>query len=60
MIRQIKEILKIKGIHPFLYGKKQTKPYRKMGHVSILDKDFEKLKEKVNFVQENLKVVSKK
>jgi 5-(carboxyamino)imidazole ribonucleotide synthase len=45
-------------IFPFLYGKKITKPFRKMGHVSILDKNFESLKEKVNFVKENLKVIA--
>ncbi len=53
------KILGTGGIYPFLYGKKQTKPFRKMGHVSILASDFENLKEKVIFVQENLKVVSK-
>ncbi len=52
------EILAESGVHPFLYGKKKTKPFRKMGHVTILDADFEKLKEKVNFVKKTLKVVS--
>jgi 5-(carboxyamino)imidazole ribonucleotide synthase len=53
------EIIKIEGIHPFLYGKKHTKPFRKMGHVTIIDQNFEKLKEKVNFVKETIKVLSK-
>ena len=52
------EVLAVKGIHPFLYGKKITKPYRKMGHVTILAQDFDKLKEKVNFVKNTLKVKS--
>lgn len=52
------KVLAIKGIHPFLYGKSTTKPFRKMGHVTIVDKDFEKLKEKVIFVKETLKVKS--
>ncbi len=51
-------ILKEENIYPFFYGKKLTKPFRKMGHVSILEQDFEKLKEKVKFVQKNLKVIS--
>jgi 5-(carboxyamino)imidazole ribonucleotide synthase len=54
------KILGQENTFPFFYGKKKTKPFRKMGHVSILADDFEKLKEKVNFVQRNLKVVSKK
>lgn len=53
----IEKCIAIGGIHPFLYGKKLTKPFRKMGHVTIIAEDFEKLKEKVIFVKENLKVV---
>ncbi|MFT5885915.1 MAG: 5-(carboxyamino)imidazole ribonucleotide synthase [Arcticibacterium sp.] len=52
----MEKLLDAEGIHPFLYGKKITKPFRKMGHVTVIDKDFDKLKEKVNFVQNNLKV----
>ncbi len=56
----LEKVLKQENIFPFFYGKKKTKPFRKMGHVSILADDFEKLKEKVNFVQQNLRVISKK
>jgi 5-(carboxyamino)imidazole ribonucleotide synthase len=55
----LERILSVENIFPFFYGKKITKPYRKMGHVTILDSDFDKLTEKVNFVKENLKVISK-
>ncbi len=53
------EVLAVEGVHPFLYGKKLTKPFRKMGHVTIIDQNFEKLKEKVIFVKETLKTISK-
>ncbi|WP_435354542.1 5-(carboxyamino)imidazole ribonucleotide synthase [Emticicia sp. SJ17W-69] len=53
------EVLAVEGVHPFLYGKKITKPFRKMGHVTIIDQNFEKLKEKVIFVKEKLKVKTK-
>ncbi len=53
------EVLAVEGVHPFLYGKKHTKPFRKMGHVTIIDQNFEKLKEKVIFVKKTLKVKSK-
>ncbi len=46
------------GIHPFLYGKAITKPFRKMGHVTIIADDFDKLKERVKFVQNTLKVIA--
>ena len=44
------------GVHVHLYGKKITKPFRKMGHVTIVDKDKESLKKKAKFVKDNLKV----
>lgn len=53
------EVLAVEGVHPFLYGKKITKPFRKMGHITIIDQNFDKLKEKVIFVKEKLKVISK-
>jgi 5-(carboxyamino)imidazole ribonucleotide synthase len=56
----LEKILALENTFPFFYGKKDTKPFRKMGHVSILADDFDKLKEKVNFVQKNLKVLAKK
>lgn len=46
------------GVHPFLYGKAITKPFRKMGHVTVIEKDFDKLIEKVNFVKKSLIVKS--
>lgn len=52
-------VLKEKGVFPFLYGKKTTKPYRKMGHVTILAQSIEMLKDRANFVKYNLKVISK-
>ena len=39
-----------------LYGKKITKPFRKMGHVTIVDSDAAKAREKANFVKDNLKI----
>ncbi|RYU97191.1 5-(carboxyamino)imidazole ribonucleotide synthase [Emticicia agri] len=53
------EVLAVEGVHPFLYGKRFTKPFRKMGHITIIDQNFEKLKEKVIFVKEKLKVIAK-
>jgi 5-(carboxyamino)imidazole ribonucleotide synthase len=50
--------MKISGVHVHLYGKKKTKPFRKMGHVTIVDADVESLKKKANFVKETLKVIA--
>lgn len=49
-------IMAQEGVHLHLYGKKLTKPFRKMGHVTIVDSNMERLKEKATFVKETLKV----
>ncbi len=50
----MEEVLKIKGVHVHLYGKKITKPFRKMGHVTIIDQNLENAIEKVTFVKQTL------
>ena len=50
------EVLATAGVHVHLYGKKLTKPFRKMGHITITDNDKNRLREKVNFVKSQLKV----
>ena len=50
------ECLAIEGVYVHLYGKKITKPFRKMGHVTIVDSDAAKAREKANFVKDNLKI----
>lgn len=55
----IKELLQEKGVHIHLYGKTETKPFRKMGHVTIVDDSLAKAKQKAFLVKEQLKVVSK-
>jgi len=50
------EVLAKPGVHIHLYGKKLTKPFRKMGHITVSDQDMNELREKVNFVKSTLKV----
>jgi 5-(carboxyamino)imidazole ribonucleotide synthase len=54
----IEKVLKCPGVYVHLYGKALTKPFRKMGHVTIVDTDRNIAIEKARFVQETLKVVS--
>ena len=54
----MEEVLKVSGIYVHLYGKAITKPFRKMGHVTIVDDDEESLKKKANFVKQTLKVIA--
>lgn len=53
------DLLAMPGVHPFLYGKKFTKPYRKMGHVTVMDKDLVALKAKTQRVKQTISVVAK-
>lgn len=50
--------LSIPGVKFHLYGKKITKPFRKMGHATIVDPHLDKAKEKAIFIKENLKIIS--
>lgn len=52
------EVMKVEGVHVHLYGKAQTKPFRKMGHVTIVDQDINSVKQKARFVKTTLKVIA--
>jgi 5-(carboxyamino)imidazole ribonucleotide synthase len=54
----LNHILSIPGVYVHLYGKRTTKPYRKMGHVTIIDKELKHAKTKALEVKNTLKVVS--
>jgi len=54
----IVEILKIDGVTPHIYGKKETRPFRKMGHVTIVNSDISKAREIAQKVKETIRVIS--
>ena len=54
----IETVLQMEGAFIHLYGKKYTKPQRKMGHITILDDDFESLQEKVKNINATIKVIA--
>jgi 5-(carboxyamino)imidazole ribonucleotide synthase len=54
----MEEIMKLSGVHVHLYGKRITKPFRKMGHVTIVDEDTDALRKKADFVKHTLKVIA--
>ena len=53
----INEIMAMPGVTPHIYGKKQTRPFRKMGHVTIVDNDLDKAREVAEQVKKTIKVV---
>jgi len=54
----LETLLTMPGVFPFFYGKAQTKPFRKMGHVTVMDQDLVALREKVEVVKAGIRVVS--
>jgi len=52
-------ILKMDGVTPHIYGKKQTRPFRKMGHVTIVNSDITIARKIAQKVKETIKVISK-
>jgi 5-(carboxyamino)imidazole ribonucleotide synthase len=47
-----------KGVYIHLYGKKITKPFRKMGHVTLLDENVDNLKKRAQIIKELIKIKS--
>ncbi len=54
----LERIMGIDGVYVHLYGKKYTKPFRKMGHITVVDQNRDHAIEKARYVQQTLKVVS--
>lgn len=52
------ECMAISGVKIHIYGKKDTQPFRKMGHVTVLDRSIDSAKEKAKKVSSILKVRS--
>lgn len=52
------ELAALEGVHVHLYSKKKTKPFRKMGHVTIIDDNLEKAFEKANLIKEKFKIIA--
>lgn len=59
LYKNIDTIMAMNGVTPHIYGKKQTRPFRKMGHVTIVDKDINKAREIAQRVKETIEVISK-
>ena len=57
--KNINEVLAMDGVTPHIYGKKQTRPFRKMGHVTIVDENMSRAREVAQKVKEVIKVISK-
>jgi len=57
--QNIESIMQMEGVTPHIYGKKQTRPFRKMGHVTIVNKDINEARKVAEKVKKTIKVISK-
>ena len=56
--KNIERILGLKGVTPHIYGKKQTRPFRKMGHVTIVHENVSEAIKIAQEVKKTIKVIS--
>lgn len=54
----LSEALEQSGVYVHLYGKAITKPFRKMGHITVTDKELSKATEKARALKETVKIIS--
>lgn len=55
----IEDVLSLQGVTPQIYGKRQTRPFRKMGHITITHPNIEQARSLAQKVKETIKVISK-
>ena len=56
----IEKILGWDGVTPHIYGKKQTRPFRKMGHVTIVNENINEARKIAEDVKNTIRVISEK
>ena len=54
----IEEIMNMEGVTPHIYGKRKTRPFRKMGHVTIVHENINEARQIAEKVKKTIKVIS--
>ncbi|WBL21890.1 5-(carboxyamino)imidazole ribonucleotide synthase [Zunongwangia sp. HRR-M8] len=55
----IDKIMQMDGVTPHIYGKKITRPFRKMGHVTIVNENIDEARKVAEQVKGEIKVISR-
>jgi 5-(carboxyamino)imidazole ribonucleotide synthase len=50
----LQDVLAMSGVYVHLYGKSTTKPFRKMGHVTVLGREISEIKERIEYIKTTL------
>jgi 5-(carboxyamino)imidazole ribonucleotide synthase len=53
----IEKIMAIDGVTPHIYGKRETRPFRKMGHVTIVNEDMAAARKIAEEVKNSIRVI---
>lgn len=56
---KIEDIMALKGVTPHIYGKRETRPFRKMGHVTIVNSDLSEARNIAEKVKNAIRVITK-
>ena len=56
--QNIEKIMAIDGVTPHIYGKRETRPFRKMGHVTIVNEDMAEARKIAEEVKNSIRVIS--
>ena len=56
---KIEDIMALKGVTPHIYGKRETRPFRKMGHVTIVNSDLSEARKIAEQVKNAIRVITK-
>jgi len=54
----IEKIMAINGVTPHIYGKRETRPFRKMGHVTIVNENMAEARKIAEEVKNSIRVIS--
>ena len=58
MYENIEQIMAMEGVTPHIYGKKETRPFRKMGHVTIVNPNINKARQIAEQVKNTIRVIA--
>ncbi len=55
----LNEVLALPGVHVHIYGKKETRPFRKMGHITITADNYDQLIQYYDYIHRTLRVITR-
>jgi 5-(carboxyamino)imidazole ribonucleotide synthase len=54
----VREVLEISGLSLYIYGKQETRAFRKMGHLTVIDKDIKRAIKKAKRAKKLIRVIA--